>query len=279
MKNYSFLKFPNFLDKAVTLSYDDGTIYDKQLVKILDKYGLKCTFNLNSELFAEQKGGRRMTASECYELLNDSMHEVACHGARHLSLGECNNEQIMREVTIDRINLEKLFNKVVCGFAYANGSYSDVAVDILSKCNIKYARTVISTNKFDIPNDWLKMPTTCHHTDEHLLDYVDDFLSDEKRQYFWSKCNAPKLFYLWGHSYEFNDSNNWYVIEDFCKKIGGRNDIYYATNVELYDYVKAFENLEYSIDGKIIFNPSSLDVYYNHYGKNIFIGAGKRVDL
>ena len=37
--------------KALTFSYDDGVTQDKRLIKILNKYGLKCTFNINSGLF------------------------------------------------------------------------------------------------------------------------------------------------------------------------------------------------------------------------------------
>lgn len=47
---YAFLRFPGFKKKAFTLSYDDGTIHDKKFVELIDKYGLKCTFNLNSDL-------------------------------------------------------------------------------------------------------------------------------------------------------------------------------------------------------------------------------------
>ena len=49
---YKFLRFPEWKYKAVTLSYDDGTVYDRKLIDILDKYGLKCTFNLNSGITA-----------------------------------------------------------------------------------------------------------------------------------------------------------------------------------------------------------------------------------
>ena len=35
--------------KALTFSFDDGVTQDIRLIEILDKYGLKCTFNLNSE--------------------------------------------------------------------------------------------------------------------------------------------------------------------------------------------------------------------------------------
>ena len=51
---YRFLRFPDFRYKAVTLSYDDGVVFDKKLIQILDEYGLKCTFNLNSERYAKE---------------------------------------------------------------------------------------------------------------------------------------------------------------------------------------------------------------------------------
>ena len=42
------MRFPEGRMKAFTLSYDDGVEQDRRLVKILNKYHLKCTFNLNS---------------------------------------------------------------------------------------------------------------------------------------------------------------------------------------------------------------------------------------
>ena len=36
--------------KAVTFSYDDGVTQDIRMINLLNKYGLKATFNLNSEL-------------------------------------------------------------------------------------------------------------------------------------------------------------------------------------------------------------------------------------
>ena len=43
--------FPEGKIRAVTLSYDDGFTFDRQLVDLLNRYGLKGTFNLNSGLF------------------------------------------------------------------------------------------------------------------------------------------------------------------------------------------------------------------------------------
>ena len=51
------------------------------------------------------------------------------------------------------------------------------------------------------------------------------------------------MMYVWGHSYEFTDQNNWELMEQFCEMMSGKEDIWYATNIEIVDYMKAAENL------------------------------------
>lgn len=264
-----YLRFPGFKLKAVTLSYDDGVIYDEKLIEIMSRYGLKGTFNINSGLFGTPK---RLTKEEAVKLYGGSTQEVAVHGERHLSLAETEKSAAVYDVINDRINLEKLFGRIIKGMAYANGSFNDEAVEILKICGIYYARTTIPTGKFDMPDDWLRLKPTCHHQDPNLTEYVKRFIETDA-----AACRyKPRLFYLWGHSYEFNDNDNWHIIENFAKEIGGRNDIWYATNGEIYDYVKAFNSLVFSADGMIISNPTSADVYlYNTmHNKEIMIPSG-----
>ena len=52
--NEMILRFPDFKTRAVTLSFDDGAIDDRKMVEILNSYGIKCTFNLNSERLGEK---------------------------------------------------------------------------------------------------------------------------------------------------------------------------------------------------------------------------------
>lgn len=278
MKKYTTMRFPGFKYKALTLSYDDDVIFDKKLMEILDKHGLKCTFNLNSGLFAEKSGDRRMTEAEAKELFSESSHEIAVHGVKHLSLSEFDKSVGAQDVLLDRINLERLFGRVVKGMAYANGSYSDEVVEMLKTCGINYARTVVSTHRFDIPEDWLRLPATCHHNDEELEKLADEFLKDypENAYYLYKR---PKLFYLWGHAYEFNDNNNWEIIEKFAEKVGDRDDVWYATNGEIFDYVKAYDGLIFSVSGNIVKNPSSIDVYTNFNDKETLIRSGETVYL
>ena len=104
--------------------------------------------------------------------------------------------------------------------------------------------------------------------------FIEDNKEYNKRRY-WER--RPKLFYLWGHSYEFNNNDNWNVIEEFASYVGNRNDVWYATNMEIYKYVKAFEALKFSADGKLVNNPTCIDVYMNYMGEETLVPAGKTV--
>ena len=86
------------------------------------------------------------------------------------------------------------------------------------------------------------------------------------------------MFYLWGHSYEFDNNDNWNVIEEFAEYVGNRTDIWYATNGEIYEYLQACERLEFSIDGNFVYNPSAIDVYID-LGKETVVPAGKTVKI
>ncbi len=273
---YCFLRFPNFKLKALTLSYDDGAVFDKKLIEIMSKYGLKGTFNINSGLFAEQEGGRCLTQKEAIDLYTQFNHEVAVHGVKHLPLAEIDSAQAVEEILTDRKNLEKAFHRLVHGMAYAYGSYNDAVVEILRLCGIHYARTVDDSEGFSIPTDWLRWMPTCHHRNPKLMDMAKSFLEEQEGGY-WRK--SPKLFYLWGHSYEFEDDNEWHIIENFAKFMGNREDIWYATNGEIYDYVQAYHRLQFSAEGTFVYNPSVLDVYICHAGKNYCIPIGKTVYL
>ena len=271
---YAFMRFPGDKELALTFSYDDGLEYDKKLVEIFNRYGVKGTFNLNGDT-ADTVA--RFPVSEAKELYLPGGHEVAVHGAKHYSLGEVPSGMVLKEVCANREALENTYGTIVQGMAYPNGSVSDSVVALLKGCGINYSRTVCSTENFELPTEWLKWDPTCHHKNPRLMELAETFLKGgNKRHFFYHK---PLLFYVWGHSYEFNNDNNWEVIEEFCKFIGGRDEIWYATNGEIYDYVKAYESLVYSADGMQVKNPTAIDVYIHFFGKPYVIPAGKVVKL
>ena len=273
----TFYRFPGGLHKALTLSYDDGVEQDVRLMEILDQHGIKCTFNLNSGCWAPEgvtypKGQihRRMSKSQVEKVYRNPNHEVAAHCLTHASLTEISPSEIAWEVLEDRRNLESMFGGIIRGLAYPFGTYSDAVVDALKATGTAYARTVVSTNNFAIPNDWLRLHPTCHHNAPNLPSLCERFLQDR----------APfgsQLFYLWGHSYEFEADDNWQVIEEFCEKMGGHDDIWYATNIEIVEYVNACRAIIASADGKTLRNPTAITVWADVNGKQVVIPAGETV--
>ena len=270
---YNYLRFPNFRLKALTLSYDDAPIFDRRLIEIMSAHGLRGTFNINSSRIPDvtDPNRRNLTPEEAVALVLESGNEIAVHGAHHLHLSGIPMVHAMRDVVDDRIALERMCGTPIRGMAYAYGAYNDAVVEMLAQAGIRYSRTTHSTEKFDLPTDWLRLPATCHHDNPRLMALCDQFLAIEDKG-LWH--TIPRLFYLWGHSYEFNDKNNWHVIERFAERMGGHEDIWYATNIEIYDYLAAFRALEFSMDETTVYNPTATDVYLFVHGRRTVALAG-----
>ena len=273
------MRFPGGKAKVFTMSYDDGVETDKRLIEIMDRYGLKGTFNINSGLFAPEGTvypkdayHRRMTEKQVVELYTNSGHEVGVHAVTHPFLEELPAATAAAEVVGDRRRLEQLFGGTIRGMAYHYGTYNDAVVEIVKNAGIIYSRTTISTENFNIPDDWLRLPGTCHHIYPKLMELADRFIDLQ----IWGKS---QMFYLWGHSYEFERDNNWEVIEEFAEKIGGREDIWYATNIEIFDYITAFKQLRFNVDMTYVENPTNTDLWLAYNGKIYEIKHGERVTI
>ncbi len=272
------LRFPGGRGKALTLSYDDGVVQDIRLIGIMDKYGLKGTFNINSAAYLPEDAVRerfygRMKLSEAKKLYIGSGHEVAVHAYTHPFLEKLDSTEVLSEIIEDRRAIERDYGTIARGMAYPFGTYNEQVVDILDKCHIAYARTTKATFRFDLPENWLTLHPTCHHNYEKLPLLAQSFVEKQ------NKWGTPELFYLWGHSYEFDNDDNWDVIERFAEQTGGHDEIWYATNIEIYDYVKAYERLEMSFDKKIFRNPSAVDVWFEHRKEVYCVPAGKGLEI
>lgn len=272
--NETFMRFPNGLSKALTLSYDDGVEADKKLLALMSKYGLKGTFNINSGV--DGKGAHnRMSKEDTFKTFNSCEQEIALHGVKHLFLTKLSVARGIDEVLNDRKALESAYKRIVHGMAYAYGAFNDEIKRYLALCGVDYARTTVSTHSFDIPADWLELNPTCHHNDSELTALAEKFISacpDNE-----IKHKDPLLFYLWGHSYEFDENNNWYVIERFADKVANLADVWYATNGEIYRYVQAYNKLVFSVDGKTVYNPSALDVWFCQQNAIYKVSAGATI--
>ena len=235
MKN---LILPEGKKKVLTLSYDDEVTQDIRFVEILNKYGLKCTFNLNSGTFGikekvvHYKNGVEVDHIKISREQAKTLyigHEIAAHTVHHFDLGKISDEEVISEVKDDMKALSEIAGYEVNGMAYPYGTFNDHIDELLKKCGIIYSRTVEDTHEFGVPENFLQWHPTINFGEQGFDELVDEFLADSKE---------PKLFYVWGHSYEFDAYNSWERFEEFCKKVSGRSDILYATNREVYELCK-----------------------------------------
>lgn len=228
--------------KFFTLSFDDGTVQDRRFVTLLNKYNLKCTFNLNSGLFGTRheiihEGIRvchdEISASEVRELY--SGHEVASHTVTHPNLLKCSPEEVIHQVRDDADALGELCGYKIVGMAYPGGPFFDDSTIrlITENTGIYYARAVGSTFSLGFPERLMAWYPSCQfHPNEYakLWALTDEFLKSD---------GEDKLFYLWGHSFELDKFGNWSELERFFERISGHSDVIYATNRTVAEYVQS----------------------------------------
>ena len=223
--------------KAVTFSYDDGVTQDQRLIRLFDKYGLKCTFNLNSgllgkpgSLIREDVTVAHVKPRACEVRAIYEGHEIAAHTLTHPALSSLSDEDVVREVEEDRLALSELAGYEVVGMAYPGGTHvmnEHVADLIRTRTGIRYARTTTSTHSFDLQSDLIIFnPTVYHHVEwDALFELGERFVS--------LKPDKPQIYYIWGHAYEFDIHGDWERFEEFCRLISGHGDIFYGTNREV----------------------------------------------
>ena len=112
---------------------------------------------------------------------------------------------------------------------------------------------------------------TCHHN-HNLLENAQRFVGLYKTQYLY-------MMYVWGHSYEFTQHNNWDVMERFCDLVGGREDTWYATNIEIVDYMEDARRLQFTAAGDAVYNPAFQSVWIEVDGDRLEIPGGQLVRL
>ena len=211
------LRYPGGLAKAATFSYDDGIKQDIRLAELLDKYGLKGSFNIYTAIF-DRETPDRMTAEEIREHILRRGHEVAIHGHDHLASGAAHPIRSIKETLTSREILESTFGRIIRGMAYPDtgirqfgnfGNYESVK-KYLCELDIAYARSLGADNdSFELPSDFHNWIPTAHHDNPEIIKYIDKFLSIDVSKKAYHARRIPRLFYIWGHSYEFEMKNKF----------------------------------------------------------------------
>ena len=231
------MDFGNGIYKAVTFSYDDGVTQDIRMIELMNQYGIKSTFNLNSELLGKNrmlpcKGHRishyKVHPSDVREIY--AGHEIAVHTLTHPRLTELDEQEIVRQVEEDRLRLSELAGYEVIGMAYPCGGVNNndhVAQLIRENTGVRYSRTITCNQSFDLQENLHRFnPTEYHLHFDEMMRLGEQFVN--------LKTDKPQIFYVWGHSYEMDyDSAYWMKLENFFRLIARREDIFYGTNSEV----------------------------------------------
>ena len=292
---YNFLRFPGGKPKALTFSYDDSFRQDIEIAEILAQYGMKCTFNLNGDEVSKNmkislKQEPPLTADEVKKHILGNGHEIAVHGFNHRAMGTLRPIEAIREVLDCRLFLEQRYGVIVRGMAQADSGirhyHPSSDLETVKRCmadvGISYCRTTYSPlpppdrAPFALPNDWLCWKPTSHHNNPKLFEWADEFINIGINPTMIGCRSHPRLFYIWGHGHEYSDFD---LLHKICQKFADFEDIWFATNIEIYDYVKAYKDLIYSADGNTVYNPSVITVWFDIDGTLYSVKPGETITI
>lgn len=258
--NIELCLFKGGVRRALTMSFDDGKWFDVPLSEMFDKYGIKGTFHLNSGNLNKET----YLTDQQVRMIGKN-HEISVHGKTHPFLDKIPLPFALQEVMEDKEALEKLTDYPVRGMSYPYGTYNDDVITLLKGAGMEYSRTINNTKSFYPPEDFMKWHPTCHQS-ANLDELWTKFMKFNKHM---------RLFYIWGHSYEFDRDQTWERMEEFCKMASNHEDIWYATNIEIKDYLTAMRSLVFSADKKRVLNPSAQEVWFLADGQVVSVLPGQ----
>ncbi len=266
-------RFPGFTDKATTFSFDDGvdnanTKNDADLIAVFNEYGVSGTFNLISD----QNACKNLDAGVLRARY--AGHEIANHikGHPHIdsnfavgpeSVYVATAAEFIQAIEDGKSELEAVFGTgTVNGLAWAYNdptvyaeSYSGVDKEVAQEISdyvmtsdtIQYARRTGTTGTFAIPENFMAWETTGHfNTIPGLADTFFNAAGDDL-----------KLYSIWGHAYELDDSSLAYIADYIERAID--NNVWIAPNIDVVNYVNATKALSWTAEK--VTNDSDMDLY------------------
>lgn len=227
----------NGKNKAITFSFDDAVKQDIRTIEILNKYGLKATFNLNSAYLGTKNSLVRDGVNVCHDKVSCADvksvyngHEVAVHTLSHPNLTTLLDKDVIFQVEQDRKILSDLCGYEVVGMAYPCGGVNNddrVAKLIKENTGVKYCRTITSTFDYLPQENLHRFNPSAYFVRDDAFALADKFFADQSE--------GDKVLYLWAHTYEFDYIKNmdWQKFEELCKYLSNKPSVFYGTNKEV----------------------------------------------
>lgn len=220
--------------KYFIFSIDDGTIFDKKVIDIFNKYHIKATFNLNSGLSHfvwylnddKNKPVYRPDLSEAKDIYQG--HDIASHSYTHPYMTSLSNEDIYQEVYKDISRLKEIFKVDINIFAFPFENYDERTINIIKDIkDIKLIRISELDPSFKLPKDRYHIKITSWDIDE-ALNLINNFINDDDAE----------LFVFVAHSYDFEYGNSYNKLEELCKIVISNKDINIISMSELDDLIE-----------------------------------------
>ena len=249
--------YPQGKRKAFNITYDDGVMQDLRFVELMNRYGLKGTFNLNSELMRTGFAWTHPNGMEVKRLPVDTArwlyrgHEVASHTQTHPYMQDLSEQEVMDQLGRDKADLEEMLDVGVAGFAVPFDYYSSMIADCAKQCGFEYARMSEFSRSYEPCGDYWFWKTGFYHIEPGLTEYVDGFFETDIEL---AVCQIV------GHSYDLDAEGLWGTMETILKRVSAAEDVWSCTNLELVRYLKAMDQAE--INGNSIHNPSDMELWF-----------------
>ena len=266
--------YPRGKSKAFVVTYDDGVLQDRPFVALLDRYGLKGTFNLNSGLMENEFEWTHENGSVIKRLSADSAatlyqgHEVAAHSLTHPYMEHLGDEELMIELQTDKANLERLFGREIKGFAVPFDYYSERIENCARRCGFAYVRLPEESRSLVPPEDTFNWKAGIFHLDRGLTDFVDAFLSASDELAF---CQIV------GHSYDLDTENMWDAMEEIFRRVSADRQVLPMTTMELIRYLRAMREAE--VTDSHIRNHSGIPLWFRADGEIYELEAGQGISF
>lgn len=262
--------YPEGKQKAFNITYDDGILQDVRFVALLNKYGLKGTFNLNSALMEQKFEWIHETGMTVKRLgvaavrhLYDG-HEIASHTLTHPYLQDKTEEQLMWEIGEDKRRLEALFGREVAGFGVPFDYYDETIARCVQRCGFTYGRMSEETRSYSPWQDPYFWRCGIFHLAPELDHYVDTFFSSGEEL---ARCQIV------GHSYDLDAADLWGKMEDILRRVSEDPTVLSMTHLEIVRYLLAMAQAQIEEDS--IHNPSDRTLWFRVDGQLVAVEAGQ----
>lgn len=228
--------YPGGKAKAFNITYDDGVTQDVRFVELLNKYGIKGTFNLNSRLMEDEFEWVHESGLVIKRLPPDVVrhlyagHEVASHSLTHPYMQGMDEGTLMYEMGEDKKKLQQLFKTEISGFALPFDYYDWRIADCARRCGFEYSRCSDERYSYAPPEDYYWWAAGAYHVNPGFLSFVESFFYTEQEL---------ALCQIVGHSYDLDVMDMWETMENILSRVAKDANIVPMSNIELVRYLKA----------------------------------------